>query len=687
MKIDLEKTQMQKHQHTAQQLLDYSVSLKQLFQDQWFYLWTITPDNLFVVDSDNKQLLIADGLLKVDFKENPVSLIQFSTSYSEISVQKLADFVANEISFLIRDLKIQHSLFLKTKVQLFRQLLVEEVFKWVDGENRIERYLYNLNLNDAQAIDQIMMDAGYYDVAHLTAFASSGTTIPLSVELNFKHLSLVNSILGANFLAIKPLMRVFDQLCFSAASFIPTSIYRIIEMTFHDHFTLAQVIEHQTDFTLLLNHAKEQPQVLAFASWIKRGYWQYSDIFSKKNFTTAHTPYWNEQINPQFPLFYFNRTVNWLFKQDKHVIDWVAKRIDQINVRVAVTALSFVDTSQIHPHILVLTLKYFKSIVGRLFIQACLDTAEKKAWFLLENSSDESTQTHVKHPYVLRDVVPHASNKTEINTSVLYLEEWLHLLYLQAKDDQRIAKHVYKNLSRVMQAYALFIQRLIDHLPNELIEFIEPHTQEHPQFLSLLQKHQLEIGQFRKIFKHPVLQFNRNTSVFDSYVADYLLDYFHQSQILAKNVTWSGLYQQAVRWHQQIHYQDTLSKLRLRLHIDTWRRVSPQEIMFTERWKFIELNSLEQIIHESTSYKHCLALSYTERIAEGEYVAFHMSSLEDEDIHLTLGCYFKFDQLHFDQLRLPNNEHASKNIVQDAIKFIQQVNQHLIWDFKAPKVE
>ncbi len=532
-----------------------------------------------------------------------------------------------------------------------------------------------------------MMDAGYYDVAHLTAFAVSGTTVPLSVELNFKHLSLVNSILGANFLAIKPLMFAFDQLCFSAASFIPAPIYRIIETTFHDHFTLAQVLEHQNDFNLLLNHAEEQPQVLGFAAWIKRGYWQYSDIFSKKNFTTAQTPYWDEQISPQFQLFYFNRTVNWLFKQDKQVIDWVAKRIDQINVRVAVTALSFVDTSQIHPHILLLTLKYFKSIAGRLIVQACNDAAEKNAWFLLENASDDPTQTRVKHPYILRDSVENTSNKTEITASVLYLEEWLHLLYLQAKDDQRIAKQVYKNLSRVMQAYALFMNRLIEGLPNELVEFIEPHTQEHPQFLALLHKHQLEVGQFRKIFKHPVLQFNRNTSVFDSYVADYLLDFFHQPQTLARNVTWSGLYQQAVRWHQQIHYEDTLSKLRLRLPVDTWRRISPQKIMFTERWKFIELNSLEQIIHESISYKHCLALSYTERIAEGEYVAFHMSSLADDEIHLTLGCYFKFDQLHFDQLRLPNNEHASKNIVQDAKQFIQQVNQHLIWDFKAPKVQ
>ena len=109
--------------------------------------------------------------------------------------------------------------------------------------------------------------------------------------------------------------------------------------------------------------------------------------------------------------------------------------------------------------------------------------------------------------------------------------------------------------------------------------------------------------------------------------------------------------------------------------------------MFTEHWKFEELNDLDMIIHESIRFKHCLALSYTERIAAGEYVAFHMTHLEDKNIHLTLGCFFKFDQLHFDQLRLPNNEIADKKTEREAQAFIDKVNQHLIWDFKEHKVQ
>lgn len=696
--VNTQMNEMQKHQQTAQQLLDHSVVLKQLFQDQWFYLWTITPENLFVIDENLKQLSIADGLLILSFVESSDHLIHFSTPYSEISVQSIADFIVNEFSFLLRNLKAQHSLYLQTKVQLFRQLLVEQVFQWVDGENRVEQYLYNLTIVQAEVIDQIMIDAQYYNEMHLTAYAGQGVSIPLSVELNFKHLSLVNSILGDNFLDVKKLIPTYDQLCFSAEKFIPKPFYRIIQTTFNEKFKLADVIIHQADFKLLNEHAKQQPQLLAFTQWMKRGYWQYSDIFSKKSFTNIASPYWDERISTNFPLFYFNRTVNWLFKQDIEVIDWVAKHLDDVNVRIAVTALSFVDSSQIHPHLIKLTLKYFKAISGRLFLQDISTFAEKHHWFdeseIADTQNKNSKQKTLKnsssmHRYLLRKAEPKQpfNDRTEISASILYLEEWMHLLHLISKDDLSTAKHVFKRISRVMQAYMVFMQVLIKDLPTDLIEFIEPHTQEHPQFLLKLHHYTLEPNLFRKKFKHPVIQFNRNTSIFDSYVADYLVDYFYQNRSLAKNVTWSGLYQQAVRWHQHIHYEDTLAKLRLKIHIDTWRRISPQKIMFTEHWKFIELNSLEQIINESNSYKHCLALSYTERIADGEYVAFHMSSLENEEIHMTLGCYFKFEQLHFDQLRLPNNQHASKEDEQDAKVFIQQVNQHLIWDFKAPKVQ
>lgn len=682
------KTPNQNHQETAQSLLDHSATLKQLFQDQWFYLWTLTPQNLWIIDAKNKQLLIADGLVKIKFSENIKSLVQVSSSHKNINIDNIIDFVFDKMTFLIRDLKAQHSLFLQTKVQLFRQLLVEEVFKWVDGENRVEHFLYNLSVAEAEVIDGIMLDAGYYEEGYLTDFAKFGKEIPLDVELNFKHLSLVNSVLGSNFLPVQQLIPHYDELCFSAAQFMPKPLYRIVESAFEDQFTLSQVVEHQNDFKLLLDHAKEQPHLLGFTQWMKRGYWQYKDIFSKKNFITTESVYWDERISNIFPLFYYKRTVNWLFKQDQQVIDWVAQNLDHLNVRISVTAISFMDTSQIHPQVILHSLKYFESVVAHWFVAEMSHFALQHHWISYSNEAEPKSQA--VHPYILKSTTqqnPHIKNKIQITNSVLYTEEWLNLLFLLSKDDQRIAKQVYSALSRVIHAYMVFLQRGIQDLPEELIQFMHPQMQQNPRFQHLLKKNQIDAQQFRKHFKHPSTRIDQPISVFDSYVADFLNDLFSNHASFPKNLTWGGLFHQAVRWHQQAYFDATLSHLRKRISITSWKRVSPQHVMFTEHWKFEELNDLDMIIHESIRFKHCLALSYTERIAAGEYVAFHMTHLEDENIHLTLGCFFKFDQLHFDQLRLPNNEVADQKTEQEAQAFIDKVNQHLIWDFKEQKVQ
>ena len=688
MSQNMLKTPNQNHQQTAQSLLDHSATLKQLFQDQWFYLWTLTPQNLWVIDTKNKQLLIADGLVKVKFSENIKSLVQISSTHKNINIENIIDFIFNQMTFLIRDFKAQHSLFLQTKVQLFRQLLVEEAFKWVDGENRVEHFLYNLSVAEAEIIDGIMLDAGYYEEAHLTDFAKFGKEIPLHVELNFKHLSLVNSVLGANFLPVQQLIPHYDQLCFSADQFMPKPLYRIVESAFEDQFTLSQVIEHQNDFQLLLGHAKEQPHLLGFTQWMKRGYWQYSDILSKKNFTTTDSVYWDERISNQFPLFYYKRTVNWLFKQDKQVIDWVAQNLDNLNVRIAVTAISFMDSSQIHPQVILHSLKYFESVTTHWFVAEMSHFAIQQHW--INDSNQVEHHFYAMHSYILKTANqpnPQIKNKIYISDSVLYVEEWLNLLFLMTTDDQRIAKHAYSALSRVIHAYMVFLQRAIHDLPEELIQFMHPQMQQDPHFQHLLKKNQIDVQQFRKHFKHPSTRIDHQISVFDSYVADYLNDLFLNHTNFPKNLTWGGLFQQAVRWHQQAYFDATLNHLRKRISITSWKRVSPQQIMFTDHWKFEELNDLDMIIHESIRFKHCLALSYTERIAAGEYVAFHMTHLEDENIHLTLGCFFKFDQLHFDQLRLPNNEIADKKTEREAQAFIDKVNQHLIWDFKEQKVQ
>lgn len=677
MHLNVPTTDLQHHQHTAQQLIDHSAVLKQLFQDQWFYLWSISSKNLWQIDAEQHRLSIADGLLQIQFLTHHAHLIEFSSNNPNVDVQKIADFVFHDIEFFLGHGQPQHTVFLQTKVQLFRQLLVEEVFHWVDGENRIEEYLYNLDEDDAATLDQIMIQGGYYQESHLTAFAQSGISIPLTVELNFKHLSLVNSVLGEHFLPVKTLIPLYEQLCCSADQFIPAPIYRILQTAFKEHFSLAQLLQHQAEFALLEQHAQQQPQLLALSQWISRDYWQYPDIFSKSQFLTAHAPYWDQRISPDFPLFHFKRSVNWLFKQPAPLVDEVAAQLDDLDVRLAVTAFSFIDSSRFDVEVLIQTLRYFKPLMSRLLVRECAHLAQQQQWF--------GALSHTAlHPYRLRGQVCVSTERgTEIASSVLYAQEWLHLLSLMSQQNSAWVKQCFSRMSRLMQAFAVFLQARIEGLPKALIPFMDLERQQQPRFIHLLQAEHMDVTDFRKRFKHQMPQHQQSISVFDSYVRDYLVDYFYQDLPLPKNVTWMGLFHQAVAWHTQLHVQETLERLRQRITVEHWPHISPQDQMFTERWKFVELNSLDQIIHESLNYRHCLALAYSQRIAEGQYVAFHMQNLEDERIHLTLGCNFKFDQLHYDQLRLPNNEAPTREMELDAMEFIHKVNHYLIWDAKA----
>ena len=666
----------QRHQYTAQALIDHCDTLKAVFQDQWLYLWTITPENLFVIDQENNSLVIADGLLTVeciyDYK------IQFYTSHANVEIQKIADFMFNDFCFIFNHKASHHSLYLKTKVQLFRQMLVEEVFKWVDGENRVEQCLYNLTDQQAMQLDRIMMQSEYYDEPHLLNFSRFGAEIPLEVELNFKHLCLVNSVMGDNFLAVQKLIPVYDRLSTSAELMLPKRLYRMAQISFEEQFSLSQLVDLEPDFNLLKQHNEQTPHLLGFTRWIKRGYWQYQDIFNKQNFLNKDVQYWVEDIAQQSQLFIHKRAVNWLFKQDYLVIDWVSENLKDPNIRLAVTALSFVDCSKVHPHVIQLSIQYFEQVIGRLFISECLRISQQQAWF-------ELSAEH--HSYALNEAQNAQDFKKSqpLTASILYLKEWLDLLWSLDQQGLSSVKYVFKRISQVMQSYMLFLNDLVKDLPDEIIKFIEPSTQHQTHFHFLMQQYHINLDEFRQRFKHPNSQYNRSNSIFDSYIADYLIDFFQQDRTIAKNMTWPAWYQQAIRWHQHLHYVDTLTTLKLRHAESHWKRVSPQAVMYTENWKFEELNELEQIIQESVNYKHCLALSYTQRIIDGEYVAFHMSNLHDPSQHLTLGCFFKFDQLHFDQLRLPNNEVADLKVVREAKEFVHQVNEMLIWNFGDPE--
>ena len=651
------------HQQTAQKLLQISAPLMQIFQDQWLYLKDVTAQNVLKIDTEQHVLSIANGLWNIHFQVNG-ALIEIRSQFPEHSFDKIALFILLEIPFFTGHLSPQHPTTIKSKTQVFRQTLIEQIFEWVEGESRVEQYLYNISEQDATQIDQLLIAEHYYTEPYLTAFARHGKQIPLEVELNIKHLCLVNSIQGESFIQISELLPIYDQLCFSAAKFLPQPLFRIIQTQFLDSFHLLQLVERQQDFQLLMQHPIEQPHVLGFAKLMFRGFWQNNDLFAKQNFIQPKYSYWDESQLNTLPLFYTQRTVNWLFKQHSDVLDWISRNMDKPSVPIAITALSFVDTHQIHPQVLLMTLRYFRDTSARLFVYECHAYAKANFWF-----------DHPRNPkYSIDPTISQTVPRQQISDSALYLAEWLDLLQLIAQGDAGIIKPVFQKHSRVMQAYMQFLQKIVDGLNPDLIAFIDPRTHENRDFFMTLQKHQLTVSEFRQVFQHPALHFTHRIGVFDSYVADYLVDFFMQCKEVKKSLTWSGLFQQAIEWHQQLQHTSTLKKLRLRINSNEWARLSPEKYMYYGDWRFEELHQLERVIQESTHFNHCLAVVYSQRMYEGEYVAFHMSSAQDPSLHLTLGCIYQYDQLSLEQLKSLNNRDADPHSLNIARLFIAEFN-------------
>ena len=658
-----EQQHINPHQWTAQKLLAIAPVLQQIFHDQWVFLADMNAQNMLQMHEETKQISIANGLLCIDFN-NENDLLQLRVQDTQLSFDKISKFILQEITFFTGNRLSQHPTTVKTKVQVLRQMLMEQVFEWVDAENRIEQFIYTISEQDAELIDQLLMQQHYYDQPHLTEFAQQGRQIPLEVELNIKHLCLVNSVKGEQFIAVNELIPIYEELCFSAQRFLPEEIYHLLQCFYPEQFNLIHLLDRRQDFKLLRQHAKEKPNVIAYAKLMHRGYWQYQDLLDKKHFLDAKCSYWDDTKLTRLPVFYQVKAVNWLFKQNLELNLWLSQSIQNPNLRVAVTALSFVDCSRIQPNVILLTLKYFQNIAARLFLFDCQDLSEQQQWFL--NPENQK--------YRLNENREHLDQKIAISASMLYIEEWLELVDLLSQNNTKRVKQCYAKLSRVMQAYMLFLQQRIQNLPKALWDFIDPKTHQQHDFFKALRQSKLEVSEFRQYFRHQFNNQTRSISIFDAYVADYLLDHFSQHHILNKNLTWQGLFHQAYQWHQQLEFDTTLNYLKNRIDIEQWQRISPEAIMYFEGWCFEELHQLERVIQESVDYKHCLAHSYTERMLAQEYVAFHIYPEKQPAQCLTLGCIYKEDQLHFDQLKYPSNRAADEACLSKVYAFIAEFN-------------
>ena len=660
-----------RYQWVAKQLFRSSKALNEIFQDQLNIVTDLNAQNMFRIDQERHSVYIANGLFQLQFSaptSTPTlvksSILSCDFNYWGQKAELVEEFILHDLYFLTGDLKPQHSLFLRQKAQQFRQVLLDQVYLWIDGAERVSIFLKQLSLLQAEMIDHLMMKADFYQSTVLTDCVINESQVPEPIIQMLQEICSIQGICMDEILPIQPLMECLDDFCFSAAQFLPRPMYRILALSFEERFNLNELIEHQDDINLLYRHAEEKSHLLGFVRLMRRELWQRDDLLSKHNFLDLSAIVWQKKV-AKLPLFDYPRVVNWLFKQSAEVLDWISANIQQSSVRVAVTALSFVDSSQVHPQIILATLEYFQHSSARMFIQSCHYFSMQEAWFKHENN----------YTVILKGQTQSIEDhRIAISPSILYLDEWMALMRNVAKTDDHMVKQIYLRLSRVMQAYMLHLYKITHALPEDLIAYLRPETHQNRDFYTVLQRYKMQLDQFRQIFylRH---RYTR-VSVFDAYVRDYLVDYFTDNKSVPKSITWMGLFHQAVDWHDQIQTQEIMSKLKKNFALAVWQPITlMKKIQFSD-WYFEELADLERIIEESKRCHHCLAASYAQHIVDGEYVAFHMSSQTVQQ-HMTLGCHFREGKLIYDQLEYSNNRKAEALVVEVAVQFIAWLNSQL----------
>lgn len=665
-------------QHTAslcliaKQLLRISSSLNQLYADQLAFARQITTQNMFRIDQEQQRICLVGNLFYIQLNtprldhltavlEQP--LVQPIFMYEGRHAEELEEFFLHELYFLTGDRKPQHSLFLRSKAQQIRQLLLNQIYQWCNVEFRAEAFLQSITPVQAEITDHLMIKAKLYKTPVLQQFVNAAKPLPEMVIAQFKQMFKFDLLMDEEFLPLQPLMEALDEFCYTAAQFLDTKVYRIMALCFEERFNLYELQEHQDDVLLLFPHAAGQPHLLGFLRIMRREVWQQQDILNKRNFLLSNAQVWQKKV-AKLPLFDHSRAVNWLYRQSATVVDWVSENIQHSSVRVAITAMSFIDSHRHHPQMILATLQYFQYVAARMFIYRCHDLAIQGDWFSRPVNA---------HAVLQGTKQSMDDNRIAISHSILYLDEWMALLRSIATQDETAVKRVYLNLSRVMQAYLLHLEKVCGYLPEDVMAFIRVENQQNRDFHGTLQRHRIQLDDFRQLF---YLQYERvRESVYDAYVRDYLGTYFAENKPVPKTVTWTGLFQQATRWHDDIQKEEIMTKLRRNCASDHWQAITQEGLVEFEQWYFEELITVDRIIEESKIFKHCLAAGYAHRIIEGDYVAFHMT--QGQTAQMTLGCLLLDGKLFYDQLEYPHNEKADAQAVELAKRFIHWQNQKL----------
>jgi len=652
----------------AQQCLSIFPELNQLYLDQMAFVGHVNAQNLFRIHQDEHRIDLLNGLLNIQLytpqdlnPESPHALAEMHIDSSLAKAEALEEFFFQDIYFLTGDLKPQHSLFLRDKAKQLRQLIIDQVYIWVNAPDRVANCLKQMSLVQAEIIDSFMIKAEVYTQSCISNWIQSGHEIPAHVLKQLQQIFSLQYLQPDEFLSIQSVMDSLDAFCFSAPEFLHPATFRIISLSFENRFNLHELNDHIDDIRLLYRHAEEQSHLLGFVRLMNCDSWHRSDLLSKRNFLENNPYLWQKKV-AKLPLFDCHRVVNWLFKQPAEILDWLSSNIQHSSLRVAATALSFIDTHHIHPQIVLATLQYFQYIAARLFIDDVHQYAIQHHWF-----EHELNRTVVLKG--TRQAIE--DHRIAISPSILYLDEWIGLLRDVVAMDDQMTKRVYANLSRVMQAYMQHLYKVTRDLPEDVLAYIRPQTQQDRDFYNVLQRNQIPFVEFRKRFYLHARHVRE--SCFDGYIRDYLPEYFSTQPEVPKNLSWTSLFTQAVVWHEQIQKQEIIAKLKKDFALTSWRPLTQAHFLLYFNWRFEELKTLERIIEEARIFRNCLAASYAQRIVEGEYVAFRMSHPAIK-LPLILGCQLQNDQVIFDQLEYPNNQKAEVEYINIAQHFINWLN-------------
>ena len=174
-----------RYQWVAKQLFRISKTLNEIFQDQLNIVTDLNAQNMFRIDQEQHCVYIANGLFQLQFSaptSTPASvqssILCCDFNYLGQKAELVEEFVLHDLYFLTGDLKPQHSLFLRQKAQQFRQVLLDQVYLWINGAERVSIFLTQLSLLQAEMIDHLMIKADFYQSAVLTDCVINETQVP-----------------------------------------------------------------------------------------------------------------------------------------------------------------------------------------------------------------------------------------------------------------------------------------------------------------------------------------------------------------------------------------------------------------------------------------------------------------------------------------------------------------------------